>query len=117
MRIKKIAVVQFGQYSNIHNLHYKELNIDRCSLQHALVASLAHLVFLCSICWLLVTASVVSSSPILVTLMKEARSSSETSVLTRATRHNIRENTILHSHRCENLILQNIDDFNFLLQK
>jgi hypothetical protein len=35
---------------------------------------------------LLVTASVVSSSPILVTLMKEALSSSETSVLTRATR-------------------------------
>jgi hypothetical protein len=34
---------------------------------------------------LLVTASVVPSSPILVTLMKEALSSSETSVLTRAT--------------------------------
>jgi hypothetical protein len=34
---------------------------------------------------LLVTASVVPSSPILATLMKEALSSSETSVLTRAT--------------------------------
>jgi hypothetical protein len=34
---------------------------------------------------LLVTASVVPSSQILVTLMKEALSSSETSVLTRAT--------------------------------
>jgi hypothetical protein len=34
---------------------------------------------------LLVTASVVPSSPILVTLMKEALSSSETSILTRAT--------------------------------
>jgi hypothetical protein len=37
---------------------------------------------------LLVTASVVPSSPILVTLMKEALSPSETSVLTGATRRN-----------------------------
>jgi hypothetical protein len=52
---------------------------------------------------LLVTASVVPSSPIFVTLMKENLGSSKMSVLTRATGRNIPKGTILYSHRREKL--------------
>jgi hypothetical protein len=50
-----------------------------------------------------VTANVVPSSLVLFALMNKAIHSSETSVLTRTTRHHIPEADILHSHRRETL--------------
>jgi hypothetical protein len=91
---------------NIHNYCSENLKFykpmifpfDFCEKQHTY-----HLVFLSSVSRLLVTGSVVPSSPILVTLKKKEISFSKTSVLTTATRRNIPEDAIFYSHRRENL--------------
>jgi hypothetical protein len=75
------------------------LRTQRTKLIHEESVNLA---FLRSERPLLVTANVVPSSTILLTLMIEALSSSETSILTTVTRH-IPEDGILDSHRRENL--------------
>jgi hypothetical protein len=61
--------------------------------------------FLRSVLQLLVTANVVPSSPILLTLIVEAIRTTKIPVLTVATRRTIPKDAILQSHRRENIKL------------
>jgi hypothetical protein len=76
---------------------------DECSAAIIRVLRISKLGILRSLRRLLVTTNGVPSSPILITLMVEALSSSVTLFLKRVTQRCIQEDGILYSHRHENL--------------
>jgi hypothetical protein len=99
--LRRVVFVRTRRFGGIYRLPHQDEKIQR-----------ARILFLRSVLRLLATATVVPSSPILLTLMMMVTIRSfKTSVPTRALERNIPEGgIILHSHRRENLkILHSIN--------
>jgi hypothetical protein len=93
---------QCGSYKNrrfgeTYGLHHKVVKNQQAKEILAVTSSRIRLRRITT--YILVTANIAPSSPILVTLMMGAIHSSERSVLIWATRRNIAEDSILLSHR------------------
>jgi radical SAM superfamily enzyme with C-terminal helix-hairpin-helix motif len=100
--LRRVALVKNQRFGGTYHHNHQG---DKYRRTRNNVSSYQQQEFLRSLLRLLVTANVVPSSQILVTLIMEAILSYETSVLIRATRRNIPADSILHSHRRETLNL------------